>query len=141
MWRDGGGPMPGGGGGGGGGGQTATERLAEAAPTGLLGDSSNPRGTPPPPPHPPNPTYNHCTTPSLQPCVGRLKQQPLWAARLHLCPTGFTLVSQFPPPFTTPSPLSPASAASSISQEASPLCSSVCCSCRQSSFFKKTRAP
>lgn len=55
--------------------QTATEWLAKGggrAPTGLLGDSSNPRGMPTststhPPPPPllslPNPTYNQSTTP------------------------------------------------------------------------------
>lgn len=79
MGRRGGG---GGGGSGGGVGQTATQRLAggEQLPQDCCSGTA---ATQEAPPSPLSPTYQRCTTPSLQPCVCRLKQQPLRAARLH----------------------------------------------------------
>lgn len=74
-----------------------------------------------PPPFPPNPTYSHCTTtPSLQPCIWRLKQQPLWSARLHI---SYWIYAYFPPPFSYPSN---ASAPSPCTQELYSFCTSFC---------------
>ncbi|CAB1441836.1 unnamed protein product [Pleuronectes platessa] len=109
MWRDGGGPIPGNSGGGGG--QPATERLAGSAPTGLLGDSSNPRGTPPttlplqilPTPRP---AAMRLTVKTTAP-VASQAPAPLLDLRLFLVPTSLCC--------TLPS------VSSSIGQEPSPL--------------------
>lgn len=99
-------------------GQTATERLAEL-PQDRLGTEATREGCPPP--FPPNPTYSHCTTtPSLQPCIWRLKQQPLWSARLHI---SYWIYAYFPPPFSYPSN---ASAPSPCTQELYSFCTSFC---------------
>lgn len=99
-------------------GQTATERLAEL-PQDRLGTEATREGCPPP--FPPNPTYSHCTTtPSLQPCIWQLKQQPLWSARLHI---SYWIYAYFPPPFSYPSN---ASAPSPCTQELYSFCTSFC---------------
>lgn len=108
MWRDGGGLMLGGGSGGGDGGGGYSDREAgwESSHRTAWGQQQPERDTPPFPSKSHLQPLHHSLPAAM--CL-MVKTKALVASQtpVRISPTGFTFVSQFPPPSATPSPLSP----------------------------------